>query len=391
MLAFSAGKQLADVAPFADPSVKRLGVDQSNTSMLIDRDVIVKLYRRLQPGVHPEIEIGRFLTDVGGFANTPPLLGALEWVEPDGGTTALAAAFGFVLNQGDGWSYTIDFLERELEPLVLAAASEEDGIGQGEAAVFALFEDFARRLGTRTADMHRALAVPTDDPAFAAVPIDEGDLEAWTDGVTRQAGLAFAAIERTRDRLDAATQGLADAVLGLRARLDADLAALRRWQVAAQKTRVHGDYHLGQVLVARDDVYIIDFEGEPARPLEERRAKTAVHKDVAGLLRSFDYAAEIAAGRLVGDRGHADEVVAALTLRWREAASATFLEAYRERMAGCPSLPADPDQDEALLRLFLLEKALYEIGYEAANRPAWLAIPLRGVVALLTPDDDHND
>jgi maltose alpha-D-glucosyltransferase/alpha-amylase len=353
---------------------------------MIGRDVIVKLYRRLQPGIHPEVEVGRFLTEVGGFANTPALLGSLEWLDEAGEPTAVAAAFAFVLNQGDGWSYTINFLERELEPVVLAAAASEEetaAAANSESGVFALFNDFARRLGTRTADLHRAFAVATDDPAFAAEPITAADLTGWVAGVERQAEAAWRAVAHVYADLDAATAALAETVMDRRDALAARLDAIRALAPSAQKTRLHGDYHLGQVLVGKDDVYILDFEGEPARALAERRAKMAVHKDVAGMLRSFDYAAETVGGRLVGDRGHADAVVGPLMERWRQATAAAFLEAYRERMTACPSMPAAAEEDRLLLDLFLLEKAFYEISYEAANRPSWLGIPLKGVAALL--------
>ena len=384
-LLFRAGAKLAELPEPQEPVVRRLGVEQSNTSMTIGRDVIVKLYRRLQPGVHPEVEIGRFLTDVGGFENTPPLLGSLEWLDAAGEPTAIAAAFGFVLNQGDGWSYTVGFLERELEPLVLAAAASEDEktAATSESAVFELFNDFAARLGTRTADLHRAFAVPTDDAAFAAEPITAADLAAWADGVQRQADAAYRALGYVRGGLDEATGALVETVVERRDALAARLDAVRALRPTADKTRLHGDYHLGQVLVSKDDVFILDFEGEPQRSLAERRAKQAVHKDVAGMLRSFDYAAETVGARLIGDRGHADAVVGPLMARWRAATETAFLAAYRARMAGCGSMPAAAEEDRLLLDLFVLEKAFYEIGYEAANRPAWLSIPLKGVAALL--------
>ena len=390
-LVFQPGRRLAELAPFEDPTVRRLGVEQSNTSMMIGRDVIVKLYRRLMPGVHPEVEVGRFLTDVGGFTNTPPLLGSLVWQGPDGTEAALAAAFGYVLNQGDGWNYTIEFLERELEPLLLAAAAEdEDATSAGEAAVFEVYGDVARRLGIRTAELHLAFAVDTDDPAFASEPLLADDLARWVAGVEAQARAAVATLERVRADLDEPTLALVDRWRGLEGTLDARLAHLGRLSVDCRKTRVHGDYHLGQVLIAKDDVYLLDFEGEPSRSLQERRAKVAVHKDVAGMLRSFDYAAETVRGRLVGDRGLGDELARGLVSRWREHAQATFLRAYRARIAGSPSVPDDAEADERLLQLFLLEKALYEIGYEAANRPAWLHIPLSGVIALLSSDTNHT-
>jgi len=212
----------------------------------------------------------------------------------------------------------------------------------------------------------------------------------WVDGVARQAEAASRALDHVRPQLDATTAALADQVTARRERLVARLDAARRLAPSARKTRLHGDYHLGQVLVSKDDVHILDFEGEPSRSLEERRAKMVVQKDVAGMLRSFDYAAETVAARLTGDRGHAHEVVSELMERWRRNTVATFLATYRERMDGCVSMPAEAEEDRLLLDLFLLEKAFYEIAYEAANRPSWLAIPLQGVAALL-PDADAGE
>ncbi len=391
-LVFRAGRKLFERPPVDDMSVRRLGVEQSNTSMMLGRDVIVKVYRRLESGVHPEIEVGRFLTEVGGFENTPPLLGSLDLVEADGTTTAFAAAFGFVLNQGDGWTFTIERLERLFEPILLEAAAthEEEELGGPDEVFAGLYVDNVRILGARTADMHKAFATPTDDPDFSAQPITAADIRHWADGVAHEADKALGALERAAPHMDEPTRALAAKLRALDGAIKNELEQLKRTVVTAQKTRVHGDYHLGQVLVARDDVYVLDFEGEPARSMEERRAKVAVHKDVAGMLRSFDYAAEAVTARLVEDRGLVEELARTIAARWRDGASAAFLDSYRTGMAGCASLPEDAGEDEGLLRLFLLEKALYEISYEAANRPTWLKIPLGGVLALLASDNDDN-
>ncbi|TVQ34739.1 MAG: maltose alpha-D-glucosyltransferase [Geminicoccaceae bacterium] len=388
-LVFEAGKQLADLPPFDDPGVKRLGVEQSNSSMMIGRDVIVKVYRRLQPGVHPEVEIGRFLTDVGGFANTPPLLGSLTWVDGEGEATVVAAAFGFVLNQGDGWAWSLGYLERELEPSVLAAATLDDVEDAARReAVIEHYGDFARRLGERTGDMHRAFAVDTDDPAFAKEPITAADVEAWSEAALRQAETAFTALERSLEQLAESDRPLAARVLAAKALVEQRLRAIASLPLSATKTRLHGDYHLGQVLVAKDDVYVLDFEGEPARSLDERRLKLSPTKDVAGMLRSFDYAAHTMARRFVADHPHAATFVHEMMDRWRDATSRAFQEGYAAAMQGVPSWPDDPDEAQRLLDLFLIEKALYEIAYEAANRPAWLAIPLQGLAAILQLDDE---
>jgi maltose alpha-D-glucosyltransferase/alpha-amylase len=363
--------------------VKRSAVEQSNSTAMIGNRAVFKAYRKLAPGVQPEIEIGRFLVEEAGFANAPPLLGAIERTGADGETTALAAVFGFVRNQGDGWVYTTEYLHRTLDELRLRAAAEHPETAPTQAEPHGFYLEQARVLGQRTAELHRALATPTDDPAFAAEPIGAADLKAWQRAVRRQAEAAFKALRQALPRLDEAQRAQAQALLAGRDACFARIDALTGAPVGAAKTRVHGDYHLGQVLVAQNDFYILDFEGEPARPLAERRAKSSPLKDVAGMLRSFDYAAWAAVMTLTEHHAGSGEVVRSLAETWRAATQAAFLGAYRETIAGCPSYPEDEAQAARLLDLFLLEKALYEICYEAANRPHWLRIPLEGVTGLL--------
>ena len=373
--------------------IKRSAVEQSNSSTMIGNRAVFKAYRKLAPGVQPEIEIGRFLVEEAGFANTPPLLGAIERVDAGGETTALAAAFGFVRNQGDGWVYTIEYLHRTLDELRLRPPAEHEEQDVPPADRFGLYLAQAQILGQRTAELHRALATPTKDPAFAAEPLGKADLKAWQKAVRGQADAAFKALRQALPRLDAADRERVQALLDNRNACLGRIDALTRDVVAAAKTRVHGDYHLGQVLVVQNDFYILDFEGEPARPLAERRAKSSPLKDVAGMLRSFDYAAFAAATGFAGlDPGTA-ETVRALAESWRAASAQAFLDAYRETIGDCPSYPQDPAEASRLLDLFLLEKALYEICYEAANRPHWVRIPLKGVTSLLeleATDDERR-
>ena len=363
--------------------VKRSAVEQSNSTAMIGNRAVFKSYRKLAPGVQPEIEIGRFLIEEAGFANTPPLLGAIERIGADGESIALAAAFGFVRNQGDGWVYTIEYLHRTLDELRLRAAAEHPETAPSEAEPHGFYLAQARVLGQRTAELHRALATPTDDPAFAAQPIGAADLKGWQRAVRRQAEAALKALKQALPKLDDADRARVKALLDHRDACFARIDALTGTPVAAAKTRVHGDYHLGQVLVAQNDFYILDFEGEPARPLEERRAKSSPLKDVAGMLRSFDYAAWAAVMTLTDVDPGSGEVVRSLAEAWRAATQHAFLGAYQETIAGCPSYPEDGAEAARLLDLFLLEKALYEICYEAANRPHWLRIPLKGVTGLL--------
>ncbi len=311
------------------------------------------------------------------------MLGAIERIDADGRPTALAAAFGFVRNQGDGWVYTIDYLHRTLDELRLHAAAGPEPAAAPAENPHGFYLAQARVLGERTAELHRALAIPTKDPAFSAEPITNADLKAWQRAGQRQAEAAFKALRQALPRLDEGDRAQAQALLGRRQDCHDRIAALSAKLPAAAKTRIHGDYHLGQVLVAQNDFFILDFEGEPARPLAERRAKSSPLKDVAGMLRSFDYAAWAAVMSLAEVHPGSGEVVRALAEDWRAATTAAFLAGYRETIAGCPSYPEDAAAVDRLLNLFLLEKALYEICYEAANRPLWVRIPLKGVSSLL--------
>ena len=364
------------------PEINRLSVEQSNTSMMVDRAMIWKLYRRPLPGPHPEVEIGRFLTDVAGFANTPPLLGSLE-VEGADGTSTLAAAMGFVLNQGDGWAWTLDYLEREIETLLL----EQEQEGEAEPVEpFGVYRQLAAAIGQRTAEMHRAFSTPTEDPAFKAEAITEADLGRWGKAVTGDLAKLPTALERVRVKLAEADQADVERLLAALPTLEARVAELTGGGIEAQKTRLHGDYHLGQVLVAKGDVFILDFEGEPARDIEERRAKTSPLKDVAGMLRSFYYAASAVIDRYADRNPTKLEALPPLALAWRGLAMRQFIESYREHIAGCAAVPENPADLDRLLEFFLIEKAVYEIYYEAANRPTWVSIPIRGVLGLLDPE-----
>ena len=314
-----------------DVEVRRVGVEQSNSSILIGDHVILKAYRKLAYGVQPELEIGHFLTEVAGFTNTPPLLGAIEHFEPDGRTTALAAAFGFVRNQGDGWQYTTEYLHRELERLRLTANAPDATVELEDDDPHGFYLTRARVLGQRTAEMHRAFAIATEDPAFAAEPITARDLQAWGKAVRKQAEAAFSALRHALRRLEQAPKAEAETLLQQRDACLERIKQLTERPVKASKTRLHGDYHLGQVLVAQNDFYVLDFEGEPARPLEERRAKSSPLKDVAGMLRSFDYAAWSAVLTQAEFDPNSMEVVLALAERWRQATEDAFLDVLPRR------------------------------------------------------------
>jgi maltose alpha-D-glucosyltransferase / alpha-amylase len=372
------------------PEIRRLGGEQSNTSILVGDQVVVKAYRKLVNGVHPELEMNRFLTEVADYRNTPPLIGSVQYESDGDDCTALMILQGFVRNQGDGWGFTLDYIVRELEEMLLAHAAEEaadSGVVE-EADPHAFYDALAATLGQRTAEMHRALAIDTDDPAFRPEPVTGDDRNQWAAAAHAQAERAFAALEQARARLYGDDLEAVEALLGRRRECLDTIDRLVMVESGMVKTRLHGDYHLGQVLKAQNDWFIIDFEGEPAKTQAERRAKHAPLRDVAGMLRSFNYAAWAAVQRLSETRPEAADRVLEPVRDWERRAIAAFLGAYRDAIAGCPSYPVDEAAAQRLLDLFTLEKALYEIVYEAANRPTWLGIPVKGVTGIL---DAHAD
>ncbi|HEV2559264.1 MAG TPA: maltose alpha-D-glucosyltransferase [Microvirga sp.] len=385
-LRFNGSAALGDYADVEPDNVRRLSAEQSNTSVSVGSDMILKLYRRLQPGIHPEVEVGRFLTETAGFEHTPALLGSVEHVAEDGTATALAVLQRFVRNQGDAWSWSIDALGRHLDTAALVTEVNEATLEDGLAS----YLQTVRTLGRRTAEMHLALAAATDDPAFAAEALTEDDVRAAADDARRQGDQAFAALERLMPR---ASEGSRPALEALLARREACRALIDRLATPPQgavKTRVHGDYHLGQVLVVQDDVMIVDFEGEPSRSADERRAKSSPLRDVAGMLRSFAYAADTAA-RGVEQRvtDEAKPRVALLAEDSRRFVEAAFLQAYDEVTDGTALWVSDKTTRANLLRLHLIAKALYEINYEAGNRPDWIETPVRGVLAILDQSGDQ--
>ncbi|WGF89306.1 maltose alpha-D-glucosyltransferase [Marinivivus vitaminiproducens] len=358
--------------------VRRLTAEQSNTSLMLGESAILKIYRQPQAGIHPEVEIGRFLTEVAGFAHTPPLLGSFERVGADGVPIALVAMHGFVRNQGDGWKRLVDIIEREFDDIVMGVdpdmtAEERHGINLA----------LVRTLGERTAEMHRAFATPTDDQAFAAEPVGKADVDAWSKAAKRQVEAGYASLKRAMANLDETTSALAQAVFDRQKEVTARLNAAAKASPGGVKVRVHGDYHLGQVLVTGNDFTIIDFEGEPAASLDQRRSKTSVARDVAGMVRSLDYAATAARLNIAAiDQGRSDAAIPHAAV-WRDMATGLFLEGYLETIGDSPVWPEDKAAADALLDMFTLEKAFYEVSYEAANRPGWLSVPLQGVLSLL--------
>ena len=384
-LAFSNGETLrfrstalmADEAPITAADMRRVGAEQSNTSLAAGERVILKIYRRLEAGVNPEVEIGRFLTEVAHFANTPALLGTLESVDAEGNPTALAILQSFVRNQGDAWGWTVESLKRGLETLALPSEKDHDLLN-----IFSDFLPYAAILGRRTGELHVALATPTDDENFAAEELRREDIEHSVADVRTLASRAFDGLG-AKLRGDEAASDHVKELLARRGDLDRTLDMLAQTSPAGIRTRIHGDYHLGQVLIVKDDVMIVDFEGEPARSHDARRSKDLGLRDVAGMLRSFDYAAVTAAKDVEQHFVEQGERVQAAATAWYELVQKTFIDAYQEAISGSPVMIEDDATRRALLDLHLIGKAVYEIGYEAANRPGWIDTPVRGLLTIL--------
>jgi maltose alpha-D-glucosyltransferase/alpha-amylase len=379
-IVFTPTKALAsqDEAELEHGAVQRLGAEQSNTSFNIADRMVLKIYRRLRAGINPEIEIGRFLTEVAGYANTPALYGLAEFVEADGTRTALAILQQFVRNQGDAWSWTLESLGREIERLRLLPESEASRVA--DEATFDLH--YVRTIARRVAEMHIALCVPTSDPAFASEPLRHEDVETVADEARSLAKRAYAAIDRLGADIEGERGALAKRFLGSRDAIEAAIAAATLVPVGAVKTRIHGDLHLGQILIARDDVMIVDFEGEPLRSLEERRMKASPAADVAGMLRSYAYAAATAS-RADERLGPTSRRASDIARVWQSLVSEAFRAAYEEGTRGTPVFVEDEGTRRALVDLHLLRKALYEIEYEASHRPDWIDIPVAGVLDII--------
>jgi maltose alpha-D-glucosyltransferase/alpha-amylase len=363
-------------------TARRLGAEQSNVSIIIDDKIMLKIYRRLQHGEQPDVEVGRFLTQTAGFDATPIYLGSARFLSGDDSGMTLATAFSMVHNQGDAWHVLLEALTRDLEHFAIASPPQEAPV----APPFPYPLDMAATLGRRTAELHAAFAFPTDDPAFAAIPLRKTDLKAWAKAVAGEARQQLQMLKDMKKLPDDLAEKV-EKLLAARQDLLAEVSSVTALLPSGGVSRIHGDYHLGQVLINKDDVSIIDFEGEPQRALDERREKTSPLRDVAGMLRSFDYLAWAALDRRREIEGEVVEEEAGRAFAWRDQASKAFLDAYLERAAETLAHPEATETTEALIRLFTIQKAVYEIGYEAANRPSWLPIPVNGLLSLF----DRNE
>jgi maltose alpha-D-glucosyltransferase / alpha-amylase len=374
--------------------------EQSNSSIIYGDRAILKFFRRTAEGENPDLEIGRFLTEERDFPHIPAVAGWIEYKGQADRQMSLGILQAFVPNVGDAWQFTLKALSSfwkeaekysELHSVAMLqnqgpAAEDKQDLPEPIINHISPYLDAVSQLAKRTAELHLALGAESSDPRFEPEPYTPSFQKEFKEALQSLAERNFSLLAMKRQELPAE---LRDKANDLIARQD---EILRRYDrvlgnpIQAMRTRIHGDYHLGQVLYTGSDFVIIDFEGEPARPIAERRIKRSPLQDVAGMLRSFHYAA-FSFHLASADGATAEETKTYDVRRWAEGwyacVSERFLNAYFENVVGASFIPPDRDELFSLLRLHLLEKAVYELGYELNNRPAWVAIPLEGISQLL--------
>jgi maltose alpha-D-glucosyltransferase/alpha-amylase len=378
-LAFQPSRGFAEGPPPRVEEVRPISGEQSNTTVIVDGAYVVKVFRRLRAGINPDIEVTRFLTEVAGYQNTPPFVGSAVF-ERGGAQSALAIVQGFVGNQGDGWALTSAYLDRFLDDFRLLAP---DAVA--DPAQHAAFLLRMHQIGRRVGEMHVALASGAPGSGFEREPLTSADLERWATELGAAAERTLEALRRAQLGLPEAVRPLAAELVGRRDTVLARIHELLPPEPGGSKIRYHGDLHLGQLLIVKDDVFIIDFEGEPERTLEERRRTAPAARDVAGLIRSIDYAGTAALDRIIPASAEERPRLVGALEEWRTQCIEALLAAYREQATGL--WPAEPETQRRLLDFFVLQKAVYEIGYELANRPSWLHIPILGLWRTLFPDE----
>lgn len=396
---------LEKLAPAGQELAARLmRAEQSNTSVIYGERLVLKMFRKLAEGTNPDIEIGRFLTEKTGYRNIPLLAGSIEYVDDNGVRSSLAMLQAFVNNRGDAWDFTLGAVGRCLARVRAAAPPElpprtllelaSGPLPRSATEVAGEYIEASKMLGRRTAELHLALSTHAGDAAFDPEPDSVADQRDFYERALALLDRNFRLLERQIDSLPRHAQLQAREILGHAPELQRRFREFEDHPVSALRTRIHGDYHLGQVLVVeRDnghDFVIIDFEGEPARSLGERRKKRSPLQDVAGMLRSFHYAA-FAPLLGVGPGALQSDALAKWAYAWQTWVSAAFLREYLAVAGSAAFLPRDRFQMESLLNAHLLEKAVYELGYELNNRPSWVRVPLSGIEQLIRPRVEERE
>jgi trehalose synthase-fused probable maltokinase len=369
---------------------RAITAEQSNSSVAYGDRLILKFFRRLEEGVNPDLEMCGFLTEKAHYQHTPQLLGALEYRGARGLRMTQGILQGFVPNQGDAWQYTMKCISNFYNEV--GKSSAEGSISESRndvaRASIAAFLESVGLLARRTAELHLALAssAAAAEPDFAPEPFDDQFQRSFEDALVELTNRTFRQLRHAQDRLPENAKPKVEKVLAGEPQIIERFQAALSKPIRAVRTRIHGDYHLGQVLYTGADFVIIDFEGEPARPLSQRRLKRSPLQDVAGMLRSFHYAAHApllaSTGSVNVDDSNREKLNGWAEV-WAKWVSDRYLDEYLKTARGAEFVPPSREEIMALLQLHVLEKAVYELGYELNNRPEWVAIPLEGICKTL--------
>jgi maltose alpha-D-glucosyltransferase/alpha-amylase len=390
-----------DAEATLEPSLMR--GEQSNTSIVYGDRFILKFFRRASEGLNPDVEIGRFITEKTAFANVPPLAGFLEMRKQQGEPATLGILQGLVINQGDAWHYTLDSLGRYFEEVLTRHPGPEASVIPGKPLAEVAAQETpqlvrelmgpylssALLLGQRTGELHKALASDVKDPAFAPEPFTALYRRSLYQSFRTLADQSLSLLETRLPGLPEQTRPEAAKILKLESAIIDRLRQILDRKMTGSRIRIHGDFHLGQVLYTGKDFVIIDFEGEPARPITERRLKRSPLRDVAGMLRSFNYAA------LSKLRNNSVRPEDAAQLKpwarfWDFWVSASFVKGYLETTTNASFLPKSQDEFNLMLSIYVLEKAIYELAYELNNRPDWADVPVAGILQIVQPEEANR-
>jgi maltose alpha-D-glucosyltransferase/alpha-amylase len=363
-----------------------LSAEQSNSAMIFDNKFFLKLYRKIEDGVNPDVEITRFLTEHTTFSNVPAFVGAIEYRRSRTEPTVVCLLQRAVVNQGDGWTLTLDAVGRYYERVLERKADLQNEITPPgallEELIGGVYPEKIKLLGQRTGELHLALASSPADPAFRPEPFNAMAQRSVYQNMRASLRRVFAVLERKLHDLPADFRDEATEVLGSEEEILGREKRLLDRRTTASKIRIHGDYHLGQLLYTGKDFVILDFEGEPARPLSERKLKRSALRDVAGMMRSFQYAAYSALWQPAMRKEDVPFLERWADLWYRQMGS-IFLQSYLKTTGPSVFIPQSSEDLQIMIEAYLLDKAVYEIGYELNNRPNWVLIPVRGIKHIL--------
>ncbi|OHB37469.1 MAG: maltose alpha-D-glucosyltransferase [Planctomycetes bacterium GWA2_39_15] len=374
-----------------------LKAEQSNSSFLYGKALFLKLFRRLDEGTNPELEMERFLTEKIFSPNIPPFAGAIEYKRQDAEPILVGILQAYVPNQGDAWTYVLDSLGRYIDCVLSKKCETQEMPTIASSFLEVSFQEIPilqeiiggallemiTLLGKRTAELHVSLSSETEDPNFTPEPFSALYQRSLYQSMQALTKKNLTLLRKNVNNLPDTVKGLTGEILNHEKAITGCFAALLKSKISAVKIRIHGDYHLGQVLFTGNDFVIIDFEGEPARTLSERRIKRSPLRDVAGMIRSFHYAAYASLLKHASVRPEDIPRLETWIGLWYRYVGRTFLKSYLNTAGNASFIPKDREVLNLMLKAYLLEKAIYEIGYELNNRPDWIIIPLRGIKHLL--------